>query len=196
MTRIPTALALALTLLLAACYPPVTRHPVGTTTGIRNDPAIAGSWRTLPSGDDKGGGYFHFLPLKNGGFTVIAIPNTSDPASDWLLAAVTSARFAPGYGFLNAWLTDRNRERLPDQPPGTVPLLYRFDGKGVLTLYMIDEDAAKTAIRAHRIAGDAGKSGTDDATITADPRALDAFFRSREGQALFKKPFVILKRER
>jgi hypothetical protein len=196
MNRIRATLAFGLVLLLAACYPPVTMRPVGSTAGIRNDAALAGTWRTLPHDDDKGGGYFHFLPRKDGGYLVIAVPEAGSESEDVLIAMVTSARFAPGFGYLNAVLSDPRGIRLPDNPPGTVPVLYRFDAKGTLSLYLPDEKATKAAIRAHRIAGDTGKSDTDDAKITADAKALDAFFRSPEGQALFTKPFAMMRRDR
>jgi len=39
--RITPFLAAAAALLLAACYPPITTHPVGTTATLANDPALA-----------------------------------------------------------------------------------------------------------------------------------------------------------
>lgn len=187
-------LALGLALILAACYPPVTTQPVGMTTGIRNDPALAGTWRALPDGDGKHGGYFHFLPRLGGGFLVVAIPNNGGVDADVVTAFATSAPLGHGTGYLNVFLANEKGERLADDPPGTIPVLYRFDGKGQLLLYLPDEDATKALIRAHRLAGDPGKSDTGDAVITAGARTLDAFFGSPAGRALYKKPFAVLRR--
>ncbi|MEI9995669.1 MAG: hypothetical protein WDM91_13825 [Rhizomicrobium sp.] len=192
MTGLRTALALCAALILAGCYPPTTSRPVGTTAGLRNDPALTGTWRTLPLADDRGGTYFHFLPEGDDRFVVAVVPAHGE-AGDLVVATVSSARYGR-FGFLNARLLETAGKRESEQPPGTVPILYRFDAKGVLSLAMMDEDATKAAIRAHKIAGSAGKAGTDDATITADSRTLDKFLSSPAGQALFAKPFGVMKK--
>ena len=188
-------LALA-ALALAACYPPTTKHPVGSTIGLKNDPLILGSWKAAPQTGAKENEffYFHFLAGKDGILAVL-VPN-GGAASDLVLVKLTTVRVG-AVGILNARLVpgpDADTSNSSDDPAGTIPVLYRLDARGRLLLFTLDEDATKNAIRAHRIAGTAGTSGTGDAVITADAPALDKFFRSPAGLALFKSQFQILTR--
>jgi hypothetical protein len=192
MQSVRFTLAILALLVLAACYPPVTRNPIGTTVGLKPDPAILGTWKSQPDPDNHRAGYYHFLSQQDGAITVVLVPDKGD-ASDVLLARLTTARLGK-VGFMNVRLMDTPKTEAKDQPPGTVPILYRIDAKGILSLYMLDEDLTKAAIKAHKLAGDAGKEGTDDATITADGPALDKFFQSPAGLALFTKPFGVLHR--
>lgn len=193
MTKFRVSLALAAALILSACYPTVTSHPVGTTVGIKNDPALAGTWKTVPQPGDKGyAAYFHFLTRGADGYIAIVVP-ASGRASDTMIATVSTARFG-SFGFLNAKLAEADGQVAPGQPPGTVPVLYRFGPKGTLSLFLPDDAAVKAAIRAHKIAGDAGKKTGDDVTITADARTLDKFLASPAGQALFTKPFGVMRK--
>jgi hypothetical protein len=184
-------LALA-ALALAACYPPTTRHPVGTTIGLKNDPLLLGSWKAAPQSGSKENEfyYFHFLPSKDGKILAVLAPN-GGTASDLILVKLTTVRLG-AVGILNARLVPGPDSDSSEQPPGTIPILYRLDGKGRLLLFTLDEDATKNAIRAGKISGTAGKSGTDDAVITADAPALDKFFRSPVGLALFTNKFETL----
>lgn len=178
---------------LAACYPPTTKHPVGTTIGLKNDPLLLGSWKAAPQSGAKENEfyYFHFLPAENGMLAVL-VPH-GGKASDLMLVKLTTVRLGAA-GILNARLVPGPDADSSEQPPGTIPILYRLDARGRLLLFMADEDATKEGIRAGKIAGTAGTSGTDDAVITADAPALDKFFRSPAGVALFKKPFETLTR--
>lgn len=190
MIRISKALALVAALALAACYPPVTSHPIGTTAGLKQDPALEGTWKGM---DLQGKpGYAHFLARDNGAATmVVLVPAHGSGDADVVIAVVTSVRFG-SFGYLNARLAQANGEDLKDQPPGTVPVLYRIDAKGTMTLALMDETAAKAAIAAGRIRGTVEQGSMGDATITADPKALDAFFASPAAVALFAKPFFTL----
>jgi hypothetical protein len=186
---------LALTALaLAACFPPTTKHPVGSTIGLKNDPLILGSWKAAPRSGDKENEffYFHFLAGKHGILAVL-VPN-GGAASDLLLVELTTVRLG-AVGILNARLVpgpDADTSNSSADPAGTIPLLYRLDARGRLLLFTLDEDATKDAIRAHKIAGTLGTSGSGDAVITADAPALDKFFRSPAGLALFKNQFQIM----
>lgn len=190
-TFAPILAALA-ALVLSACYPPTTTHPVGTTIGIKNDPLLDGTWKAEPEPDSTSGKfyYYHFLTAKNESILAVLVPSAG-AANDLMLFRLTTARFGK-FGIMNARLEAGPESDGSEQPPGSVPVLYRVDAKGKLTLYLLDEDATKEAIRAGRIAGDAGKAGTDDAVISADAPTLDKFFQSRTGQGLFKKPFAVL----
>jgi hypothetical protein len=184
-------LALA-ALALAACYPPTTKNPVGTTIGLKNDPLLLGSWKSAPQSGGKENEffYFHFLPAKDGTMLAVLVPHGGS-ASDLMLVKVTTVRLGAA-GILNARLVPGPDSDSSQQPPGSIPILYRLDGRGRMLLFMLDEDATKKAIHAGKIAGTTGKADTDDAVITADGPALDRFFRSPAGLALFKSPFETL----
>ena len=193
MKTIRLALLALAALALAACGPPTTKHPVGTTIGLKNDPLLLGSWKAAPQSGGKENEffYFHFLPAKDGILAVL-VPN-GGKASDLLLVKLTTVRLG-AVGILNARLVPGPDTDASEQPPGTIPILYRLDARGRLLLFTLDEDATKDAIRAHKIAGTTETSGSDDAVITADAPALDKFFRSPAGLALFKNQFETLTR--
>jgi hypothetical protein len=186
MRSFSAVLALATALVLSACYPPVTSHPVGTTVGIKDDPSVIGVWRT-PGDKEHRPTYLHILPRLEGPIAVLMVEGGPQPDGDWNEIAVTTARFG-AYGFMNVRLISANGKPVDDQPGGTIPVLYRFDAKGNLILCLPDEDAAKAAINAHKIKGTITENGNGDATITADGAALDRFLTSPAGQALYDKP--------
>lgn len=191
MKTIRLALLALATLALAACYPPTTKLPVGTTVGLKNDPLLLGTWKAAPQAGAKENEffYFHFLAAKDGILAVL-VPN-GGPASDLLLVKLTTARFGAA-GIMNTRMVPGPYAESSEQPPGTLPVLYRLDAQGRLLLFTLDEDATKNAIRAHKIAGTGVTSGTDDAVITANAPALDKFFRSRAGLALFTNQIATL----
>ncbi len=185
MIRFKYVLALAATLALAACYPATTSHPIGTTMGAKSDLALLGDWK----GKDHDGrpSYIHILAAPNGSNFAVLIPS-SGHASDIMLVTLTSVRFG-GFGYMNAKLAIEAGRPAPDQPPGTVPVLYRVDPKGTLTLALMDEKAVKDAVTAHRLKGTIEKGQFGDVTITEDPAALDKFMTSPAGRKLFVEPF-------
>lgn len=190
--RITPFLATALTLLLASCFPPTTTHPVGTAAGIANDPALVGLWRGKMQNDEQRDVYFHFLPSGDGTITVVLVQGGAEPDGDWSVASVTTTAVG-GNHIMNARLTFNNgKADEEDMGRNTIPLLYRFEGSNRLVLYLMDEDATKAAIRAHKIAGTVEPGQFGDATITASPRELDAFMASKKGTALFGERFATL----
>lgn len=184
MTKLRAVFAIFATLIVAACYPPVTKSPVGLTVGIKADPALSGLW--AGKGNDGQPSYMHFLPQADGSFTVLIVGNGDQVDEEWDLVNVTTAKFGTN-GIMNATMISTRGKPEPAHP-GTVPVLYRIDG-GTLTLALLDEEKVKDAIRAGKIKGDAGDGGTSDATITADPAVLDKFISSPAGMSLFDKPF-------
>ncbi|MEI9887066.1 MAG: hypothetical protein WDN08_11305 [Rhizomicrobium sp.] len=191
MKTFPAALALAAALILSACYPPTTSHPVGTTAGLKSDPALSGLW----VGKDADGkpGYFHFLPQSDGSITAVIVEGGDKPDADWMIATLTTATLGDKH-YMNARLTSTNGKTEEGAPSGTVPVLYRIDAKGTLTLAMMDETPTKAAIKAGKIKGTPGQGDMGDAEITADPTALDGFFKSAAAASLFDKPFFTLHR--
>ncbi len=191
MKKFPAALAALALLALAACYPPTTTHPVGSTTGQKPDPVLVGLWKGAPANKDERGAYYHFLPQLDGSTRVVIVQTGDQPDADVILVSMTTTRLGQ-YRFMNARLVTSEGKPVDASPAGTVPVLYKIDAKGAMTISLMDEKAAKDAITAGKIKGTIEKGEYGDATITADPAALDKFLQSPAGLALFKKPFVIL----
>ena len=188
------ALLAAAALIVAACLPVTTEHPVGTTAGFKQDPALIGVWKAEPNKDDDKPGYLAFLNAEeDGAMTAIMVAPGKD-AGDWATYNLKLATLG-GNRFINAWAVLNNgRAADADEARADIPLLYRFGKDGKLTLYLLDEDATRAAIRAGRIKGEAQPGETGDAHITAEPKELDAFFATRESAALFVKPLIVLDR--
>jgi hypothetical protein len=115
-------------------------------------------------------------------------------SGDWATYALQTTTLG-GYRYINA------RAILADGKPAdgreaanSFPILYRMTGDNTLKLYLVDEDAAKAAISSGKIAGNIQGGNFGDVTLTASPAALDAFFSSDAGRALFTKPLVVLHR--
>lgn len=190
--RITPFLTAAMALLLASCFPPTTTHPVGTTVGLANDPVLVGLWRGKMQNDEQRDVYFHFLPSADGTITVVMVQSGSEPDGDWSAASITTATVGNNH-IMNARLTFNNgKPDEDDMARNTMPLLYRFEGPNRLVLYLMDEDATKAAIKAHKIAGTVEPGQFGDATITASPKELDAFMASKRGTALFGERFATL----
>ncbi|MEJ0027303.1 MAG: hypothetical protein WDN01_14860 [Rhizomicrobium sp.] len=180
MTRIKIALALAATLVVTACYPPTTSHPVGTTAGLKPDPVLTGTWKGTNS--DGKPFYLHFLQQSDGTLSAVIV-ESGPKAEDWNVVTATTATLA-GNHYMNARLLWTNGK--PEEAPaGTVPVLYRLDAKGVLTFSLLDEGAVKAAITSGKIKGTVEKAELGDATITAGPKALDAYFAAPGTAKLF-----------
>jgi hypothetical protein len=193
MRSIRSSLAILAVLALAACYPPTTDHPIGTTTGLKPDPLLEGTWKaTEPDPKEHKVAYYHFLPDKDGTITAILVPDKGAP-SDLLMVRLTTAHLGKS-GFMNVRLLDGIKTEAKDQPSGTLPILYLFDGPNTLRFTMLDEDRVKDAIKAHKVAGGPSPYDKNDIVITADGPALDKFFQSAAGLALFTKTFAVLHR--
>lgn len=136
--------------------------------------------------------YFHFLPMLDGTITVVMVQGGTKPDGDWMVASITTA--APGGDhIMNATMRFSEKgEDKDDAAHGTIPLLYRTEGVNKIGMFMLNEDATKAAIKSGRIAGTVEPGSMGDASITAPPGALDKFFASKEGVALFKDRFATL----
>jgi hypothetical protein len=192
MTKFRVALALFTALLLSACYPPTTSHPLGGTAATTPDPALLGVWKGAPRSAGERGVYFHFLGRLDGTITAIMVQTGNQPDGDYAVFKLTTVKLGANR-FMNA--TPLSSDGKPDDGlHGTVPVLYRIDAKGALTLCLMDEAATKAAIRAGKIKGTIGQGDDGDAVITADPAALDKFMQSPAALALFAKPSTTLKK--
>jgi len=190
MRPIAPVLIIVAALILAACLPVSSRVPVGSKAGFSDDPALSGVWKTIPEGEDKPG-TIEFRRSGRGAMTAILIDN--DGRGEW---SVQTARIA-GNRFISA------RETIDDGKPSTGPLaerytllLYRMAGKDELTLYTMDEDATRAAIRAGVIAGAIERGQDGDVRITAGQPALDTFMGTQRAARLFTKRLVTLQRKR
>jgi hypothetical protein len=189
MKSVHAALAAALVLLLAACYPPSTANPAGTPA---KDARIAGLWLgTTMMDKEPHKSWFHFLPQGDGTITTVMVDADAKPGAGWSTIHLTTARLG-GATILNARMLQTDGKPEEGEPNGTIPLLYRFDAKGQMLLYLLDDKATKAAIKAGKISGTVGQGDDGDAIITADPAALDKFLSTKEGLALFGKQFAVL----
>jgi hypothetical protein len=183
-------------LFLAACLPVSTRSPLGTTAGLGQDKALIGSWKVIPtdkSSEDEPG-FLHFL-LDDGAMTGLLI-STGKPGGDgeWSIYGISTATLG-GHAYLNARIVSENgKAASPDETDRTIPLLYRAQQDGSIAFYLINEDAAKAAVKAGRIEGQVGEGSMGDVLITAAPEALDKFFASDEGVRLFREKLMVLRK--
>ena len=183
----------AAALFVAACLPVTTKNPVGSTAGFRPDAALAGVWLAHGENKDDKPGYIAFLGHGDNGMTALLIsPDGKD--GEWESYTLETAMLG-GNRYMNVRSALKNGE--PDTDMGSadrIPMLYRLAKDGTITLYILDDDKTAAAIKAGKIAGKIDPGSSGDVHITAAPKALDAFFATKGGAALFDKPFVALRR--
>jgi hypothetical protein len=188
---------LAATLALAGCLPVTTTSPVGSTSGFRPDPALYGMWEgSTQTPDEHEVAYIAFLPGGDNGNATAIFVSTPVPvkSGDWASYAVKITALGR-YHYLNAQalITD-GKPAEGSEANDSFPVLYQLDAAGTLTLYLIDEDAAKAALKAGKIAGLVRAGTFGDVTLTAAPSDLDAYFSGPSGRALFTKPLIVMHR--
>lgn len=135
--------------------------------------------------------YFHFLPMDDGSFKVVIVSGGEKLNGEWSIARVKAASLGDHH-FLNAELVFNNGKRENDPKHGTVPLLYRLESDGRVSLFLIAEDKAKDAIQSGAVAGTIEPGDFGDVTLTAEPDDLDKFFAGDDGAALFTQKFATL----
>jgi hypothetical protein len=185
------------TLFVAACLPVTTKNPVGTTVGFKADPALVGLWRAEPdksNKDDDKTGFIAFLNAEAEGTMTGLMIAPAKGAGDWGSYRLKPARLGANH-YLNAWpVMNNDRAAEPNEAKSDFLLLYRFGKDGRLMLYLLNEDATRTAVKAGKIRGEIEPGSSGDVHITADPKDLAAFFASKQGAALFVKPFATMHR--
>lgn len=187
-------LAGVLASLLVACFPPTTIHPIGASTGLKQDPLLVGLWRTTSTKPDDPGAYFHFLPRHDGTISLVFVSAGNKPDANWISMELTTAKIGPNH-FINTLFVSQNGKPNKDSSHETIPLLYRFDPKGRMLLFLMDEGATSAAIKAGKLKGMFKRNDYDNAVITADAKALDAFMSTPAGTALFAgKPYFTLQK--
>lgn len=195
MNAIRLALALGAALLAAACLPVTTKAPVGTTAGLAADPALMGTWKGTVA-DAEGPSYFHFFPRRDGTTTVLLVtpPHGKDDGG-WSEFAATTATLGAHHYLNTRSISDNGKAVAGAEAERNIPLSYTIADSKTLTLYLIDEDAAKQAIKAGKIEGEIGKGEYGDVIITAAPDKLDTFFASEDAAKLFTKPLIVLTKQ-
>lgn len=191
------ASVLAGVVMLAGCIPVTTKSPVGSTAGLKTDPQLVGAWYGQVN-EDKDNANIAFFPTDKGMVGIlIGIPaskNGSGGSGSYTSYAVTTAQLGR-YRYINAQaLIDDGKVAGGAQANDSFPVLYELRDNDTLTLSIVDEDAAKSAIKAGKIAGTVENGNYGDVALTAAPKALDAFFSSPAGRALFVKPLLVLHR--
>lgn len=189
-------LCAGLALMLAGCLPVTTTSPVGTSTGLGADLALIGTWMPVPEKDSQpdAPGYFHFFRAEDGTLMALLVSTGSDKKTgEWSLYRMTSATLG-GRHFLNVRAVSDNGRAAKDADLGNIPILYRIDVHGRLSLYLIGEDKAKQAIADGAIDGTAGEGHGGDAVLTASAEKLDAYLASDDGAGLFTEKLVTLKK--
>lgn len=185
------AVSIALQMLLGGCLPVTTSSPLGTTVAAAPDPQLTGVWKGN-LGNSRGAVYVAVYPEHEGIREIVVLtPPAADDDGGWL---VFQARAATLGG--NTYLDAREMEedgKAADPKLSHVPILYN-NADGFFAIYLLNEKAARLAIRRRAIAGTIEPGEFGDVTITAAPAALDAFFASKAGRALFTKPLGILRR--
>jgi hypothetical protein len=192
MNRVLTfAMAVVLGFTTTACLPVTTSSPLGPA-GSKPDPLLTGMWKGK-AGESQSVTYLTFFPQSDGTLKIVMMmPPAVNEDGGWMVFQARSVRLG-FYQYLDAKEVD-DGGKPPDARLAHIPVLYHLSGDGFLVLTLIDDSAAREAIRNGKIAGTIERGEYGDVTITADPAAVDGFLGSDAGRALFKKPFAILAR--
>jgi len=176
--------------LLGGCLPVTSKTPVGTTTGLGADAALYGTWKGHDDkAEEKGAVFVHFMKAKDGSIAAATISALGEPGDGWQIYRLRTATLGASH-YINAQLTQDNSDT--SLKNANFPLLYVLKGR-TLSLYILDEDKVKAAIKAGKIKGTIEPGDSGDAVISEDAAALDAFFAKPQAAALFK-PMLVLKR--
>ncbi len=182
-------------LFVAACLPVTTKNPVGSSAGFKPDPALIGLWKGHGEDEDDQDGYFYFLRNEDGSITAILITPGKE-TDDWGTFTLQTATLGANH-LMNVHEGLKNGQPNDEElAKANIPLLYRVERDGKLTLALLDDEAAAAAVKAGKIQGTIEPGTSGDVRITAEPAAQDAFFATKEGAALFSKKLVTLTRVR
>jgi hypothetical protein len=184
MTLLRMMTAAAAALMLAGCLPVTTKTPVGTTTGLKADPALYGTWKGYdPKGKDDTPIFFHFFKGKADRMQA-AMVQAAGAKDDGITAFdITTASLGKNR-FINAVITD-DKGTPADAAAKSFPVLYTLKGR-TLTLYLVDEDKATEAVKTGKIKGTIDPGVGGDVTITEDAKELDALMAKPEAKNIFR----------
>ncbi|GAA0547950.1 hypothetical protein FHS83_000932 [Rhizomicrobium palustre] len=178
-------------LLLGGCLPVTSKSPLGTTAGLGADRALYGTWKGHNPDDPKAkDGYLHFMAGKDGALTAALVMADGGNDDGWTIFRVKTARLG-GQNYLNAAMAfDKDAAAEGKLKDAIIPLAYVLRGD-VLTLYVLDEEKVKAAVKAGKLKGTIEPGDSGDVTLADDPAALDAFFAKPEAMGLFKAMLVL-----
>jgi len=193
MTLLVRVAALAAAFVLAGCYPTIV-HPIGSTAPSTIDARLVGGWKALPKEKKANPTYLFFLERKAGMEAVmVGAPDQGDDGG-WMTFSVSTAKLGAN-SFMNGRtiLDDGKASKDTDY----TPVYYRLEGKQMLRLYVLGTDAIEAAINKGEIKGEIKKNSYgDDVRITADAKAVDAFFASHDPKKLFTEELGAYRRLR
>jgi hypothetical protein len=182
---------------LGACPPVTSKTPVGTTIPGANtapDPGLTGVWKGRMAVGDTAS-YFTFFPQDDGTISAVVVtPRTAKDKGGWGAFVLQTVALGPNHYMNTRETIDEGKVATGAMADNTIPVLYRINSDGALVLYIIDETAAKNAIKTGKIAGTVEPGQFGDITLTATPGDLDTYMASPAGRALFVKPLVLLRK--
>ena len=186
----PVWLAMASALLLGACLPVTSLHPIGSTAAAAPDAALPGAWRGKMKGAESAS-TLYVLPQKDGGTALFVTEPGRKEAGSWGSFAITTATLGANH-FINAReVIDEGKPAEGKMATSFFSLLYRISGNS-LTLYLLDEKKTAAAIKAGKLKGTVEEGTDGDVAITEDPAPLDRFMAGKAGAALFGPPLMVL----
>lgn len=184
MTMFARVAALVTAAFLAGCYPTIVQ-PIGSTAPTATDARLLGGWKAMPKDKKDSPTYVFFLQRKEGLEALMVGAPTAGDDGGWMSFAVTGGKLG-GNNFLNGRTLLDDGQPSKDPSKDYTPVFYRFDGKNTLHLYVLGTDAIEAAITKGQIKGEVKKNSFgDDVRITADAKAVDAFFASHDPKTLF-----------
>lgn len=182
------AFAAFLTLGLSACVS--LPHPIGTSVGFKNDPALAGLWYGKSDKEDNDAGYYHVLLNADDTMTLVGVAaHTASPEKGgWAVLTATTVVLG-GNHYING------RELFEDGKPKDDAIVYSgyYSLSGdVVTIYALDDRKVAAEVKAHHIAGTVtqGRFGQDVA-ITASAADVDKWLSSPGAPGLFAPLFSL-----
>lgn len=204
---------ITLLLCLSGCDSVYTDNPVGAAPQTETDARLTGGWKfVIPPDQQKESpgeqAYCFFLPQKDGGFRGVmpawSTGKTSDSA-DIAFQALTGK--AGDHWFLNLQHIVSDGKPDKDEPSGYRPYRYRIDADGMLHIFDWSPEGLEkleTDIEQGRLEGtvtivgrgtdaDGKPIKTTKIEITADQKALDAYFAANAAR-VFDKPVFALRR--
>lgn len=190
MRIVRTAIVVVVAVLLAGCALVYTQTPLGTTVGLGADPALIGTWQGRDDSHDQQEIVIaHFISGSDHDLRLYYLGLFSDGARLIVLRVRTATLGDNGYINANVMAIGGQAadENLCND---NFPVLYLIRGD-TLTLYQLDKEKVKAAIRTGRIKGTIGPGDYGDVVITADGPELDAFLATPEATGMFTNKMVL-----
>jgi hypothetical protein len=169
--------ALVALLVLAACEPPESDHPLSDPASAKPDPRLAGHFFGRVNDADC---FVHVVPAAGASVDLVMVVNEKDKGA-FVLHWQGFSTTVGGKTYLNLQrktFPDRYGEKF-DLSPGYIFARYSVAKDGSLTLWSMEEDAVKRALKAVD-----GEIKNDNVLLHAPSARLAAFVEKEE--KLFK----------